>query len=158
MSEMEDKLNAILSSPEAMEQIMALANSLRGGGGNGEDSASSEPQNASPEPLEATAPPTPPPDLSALLSAFGGEKGSSSDDGSSLFGQNGLDPAMIANLMALMREYNRNDDQKTALLLALKPFLREERRAKVDRAIQIARLSRVIRAALQLFKGGEADV
>ena len=33
MSEFEDKLNAILSSPEAMEQISAIANSLSQSGG-----------------------------------------------------------------------------------------------------------------------------
>ena len=64
----------------------------------------------------------------------------------------------MANLIALFSEYNRNDDQKTALLLALRPFLKEERWEKVDKAVQIARTSRVIRLALQMFKGGEQDV
>ena len=48
-----------------------------------------------------------------------------------------------------------------ALLTAMKPFLKPERYAKVDKAVQIARLSRVIRAAFQLFKKSgeeEADV
>ena len=45
-----------------------------------------------------------------------------------------------------------NDDEKAALLRALQPFLRPERWAKVEKAIQITRLSRVIRAAMQLFR------
>ena len=56
MAELEDKLNAILGNPEAMGQIMSLAQSLTGGTGSG---------------TEAPAPPPPPPagsgDLSALL-------------------------------------------------------------------------------------------
>lgn len=41
MSEFEDKLNAILSSPEAMEQITAIANSLNQSGG---EAAPGEPE------------------------------------------------------------------------------------------------------------------
>lgn len=157
MSEFEDKLNAILSSPEAMGQIMALANSL--GGGQGNSPPPQEGQETPPEGQEppSAAPPSPPPDLSALLSAFSGNAGGQGAGGSSP-ALGGLDPALLANLTTLLREYNRNDDQKTALLLALRPFLREERWAKVDKAVQIARLSRVIRVALELFKGGEPDV
>ena len=156
MSEFEDKLNSILSSPEAMGQIMALANSLNVG--NKEEAPAQDDQVGPPQTKPTVQPP--PPDLSALLSACGGGSAGSPAGGndSALSGLGSLDPAMISSLMSLMREYGRNDDQKTALLLALKPFLREERWANVDRAVQIARLSRVIRMALQLFKGGATDV
>ena len=62
--------------------------------------------------------------------------------------------------MTLFSEYSATDDRKIALLAALKPFLKEERYAKMDRAIQIAKLSRVIRVAFQLFKkeGQDGDV
>ena len=63
--------------------------------------------------------------------------------------------------MGLLSEYNSTDERKVALLAALRPFVKEERYAKVDKAVQIARLSRVIRAAFQLFKKSgeeEADV
>ena len=45
MSELEDKLNSILGNPQAMGQIMALAQSL-GGGGNQADAAPSGTQPA----------------------------------------------------------------------------------------------------------------
>ena len=35
MAEFDDKLNSILSNPDAMSQIMQLAQSLGGGGGEG---------------------------------------------------------------------------------------------------------------------------
>ena len=142
MGDFEDKLNSILSSPETMGQIMALANSLGGGDPKGSDSQG----DPSPQPRPAAQ--TSSPDLSALLSALGGGETPSPS------GLGSLDPAMLSALISLMGEYNREDDRKTALLLALKPFLREERWARVDRAVQIARLSRVIRMAAQLFKGG----
>ena len=129
MDDFEEKLNSILSSPEAMGQIMALADSLTGqtdpkptgGGGSGL------------------------PDLSGLASAFSGGS-------NPLAMLQNLDPSMLQTIGALFQEYNRSDDEKAALLHALQPFLRPERWAKVEKAIQITRLSRVIRAAMQLFR------
>lgn len=50
--------------------------------------------------------------------------------------------------MQVLREYQSTDDRNAALLSALRPFLREERRARLDRAQQIARMTRLIRVAL----------
>ena len=72
------------------------------------------------------------------------------DDPLSALGQ--LDPRMLQIGMRLLSEYTGEDDRKTALLTALKPFLRPQRQAKVDQAVKIAKLSRVIRTALQLFQ------
>lgn len=71
-----------------------------------------------------------------------------------------LDPRLIQTGMRILSEYNRNDDKNMALLAALRPFVREERYAKLDRAIQIARLSRIIRVAFGVLKeqGGGANV
>ncbi len=60
--------------------------------------------------------------------------------------------------LRLFSEYNAGDNHKTALLAALQPFLKEERYAKVDKAVQIAKLSRVVRVAFQMLKGGEKDL
>ena len=69
---------------------------------------------------------------------------------------------LLSAALRLVQEYHAADDRKAALLLALKPFLKEERYAKVDQAVKIARLSRVIRVAFQLFRerneGGERGV
>ena len=54
--------------------------------------------------------------------------------------------------MRLLSEYTAGDDRKTALLDALKPFLRPERQAKVDQAVRIARLAKVIRTAFRIFQ------
>ena len=123
MDDFEEKLNSILASPETMGQIMALADSITN---QSEQPASDHP----PAPVSTPAPAAVNP--LAML-------------------QN-LDPAMLKNIGTLFQEYNRSDDEKTALLQALHPFLREERWVKVEKAIQITRLSRVIRAAFQMFR------
>ena len=103
-----------------------------------------EPAEGVPEGGEAGAAPAlpggPTPDLSALL----GE----------------LDPRMLQIGMQVLREVQNTQDRSTALLNALRPFLREERRARLDKAIQIARVSRMIRAALEALgkKEGEGNV
>lgn len=131
MAEFEEKLNEILSSPEAMEQIMALANSL---------SAADHPSETSD--AQGTAPEEP----SAAPEPGSGALGE-------LLGQ--MDAGTMGRLVSLLGEYRRGEDEKTQLLAALRPFLRPERREKLEWAIQITRLSRVIRSALGLFKGGE---
>ncbi len=70
-----------------------------------------------------------------------------------------LDPRLMQVGVRVLREYRQGDDKKTALLTALRPFVKEERYEKLDRAIQIARLSRVIRVALEeLGKDGGGHV
>lgn len=130
MSEFEDKLNAILSSPEAMEQISAIASSLGQSGGQssqGNEEQHPEEQNTSEGAGGG--------DLAGLGSLLGG-----------------FDPGMLTKLLPLMQEYQSGNEEKQALLNALKPFLRRESQEKVDKAIRITRLSRVIRASMTLFK------
>lgn len=74
----------------------------------------------------------------------------SSSDPLSALGQ--LDPKLVQLGMRLLSDYSMGDDRKTALLEALKPFLRPERQAKVDQAVRIARLTKVIRTAFQFFR------
>ena len=129
MAQLEDQLNQILGNPQAMEQIMALAQSLSGK------------QEEERQPEEETQPPAendPPSPLSAL---------------------DGLDPRLLRMGMGLLSEYSAQDDKKTALLAALKPFLKPERQEKMDQAVRIARLTRVIRTALRMFRdrGEEED-
>lgn len=68
-----------------------------------------------------------------------------------------LDPRLLNGIFALINQYNQTDDQKVALLLAIKPFLREERHAGLEKAIQITKLSRMAHIALELFRAEEDD-
>ena len=138
MAEFEEKLNAILSDPQAMGQIASLAQALTG---------------------EHTGESAPPPaaDWSALLGMLGG-----GGDSNPLSALSELDPQLLQAGLRLFSEYSATDDRKVALLNALKPFVKPERYAKVDKAVQIAKLARVIRVAFQLFQSrreeGKDDV
>ena len=134
MAELEEKLNAILGNPDAMGQIMALARSLNGGG---ETNGAPTEQSPPPEPGESSPPPPTAqgqaPDLSALL------------------GQ--VDPRLMQLGLGLLKNCRERDDRNAALLRALRPFLKEERQAGLDRALQIVGVTRIIRAALDTMGG-----
>ncbi|MGI6497660.1 MAG: hypothetical protein ACOX0U_02255 [Oscillospiraceae bacterium] len=138
MSDFEDKLNQVLSSPDTMEQIMSLARSLGAGNNQSPPFPVPDPQQDS-----SSAPAATP----NLLSLLGGGSG----DG-------GVDPKMMGILLRAASAWNEPDDQKVALLNALRPFLKPERQEKINHAMQIAKISRVIRIALGVLKGGDDTV
>lgn len=129
MAGFEEQLNNILGNQEAMNQIMALARSLSGD--QPEAPALEEPQDT------YQAPEAPLPDLSELL------------------GQ--VDPSMIQTGMEVLRQIQGTEDRSAALLNALRPFLREEKQARLDRALQIARMTKLVRAALGALGGKEGE-
>ena len=122
MSEFEEKLNAFLSNPDAMAQVMNLAQSLNLGGAGGGES-----QEATPGGGDA-----PPPQGGVNLSGLGDLLG-------------GIDPKLLQRLLPLAGELagGGGDDERMQLLYALRPFLKPERRDKVERAARTARLIRV---------------
>lgn len=143
MAEFEEKLNSILGNHEAMEQIMSLAHSLSGGGARSEGKSTSHPDGYS----SASEVPSSSRDASEPKSA----SPESLPDLSALLGQ--IDPGMLQMGMRLFQEYQGNDGRNAALLAALRPFLKEDRRVKLDRALEIARVTRLIRVALGAMGG-----
>ena len=110
MSELDEKLNARLSDPGSMAQIMQLAQQLSDSmGGEG------APQSGVP----ASPPPAPSPSPSPL---------------------GAIDPQALAKYLPLLQELTRDTSQTTQLLYALQPFLKEEKQDKVARAAKLARL------------------
>ena len=146
MSELEEKLENILGNPQAMAQIMSLAQSL-----NQSSSAASAGDGVQPQPQEAAATDAPPPVPAAAAPS---RTPASAGSLEGLLG--GLDPNMLSAAAGLLGQFNSgNDDQRVALLTALRPFVREQRYARLDKAIQIAKLSRLIRSGLKLFRAGQ---
>jgi len=116
VSEFENKLNSLLADPNAMAQVMQLAESLQGQLGT------DTPAQAPAPTIESAAP--------DLLSQLTG----------------GLDPALLTRLLPVVQQLNRKESSEAAqLLYALRPFLRPERRDKVERAVQLARLAHLAR-------------
>lgn len=135
MAEFDEKLNSILSNPDAMSQIMQLAQSLGGGGTADRET----PPPAPPPP----APPAPAPapgggDLFSSLSSLAG----------------GLDPKLLTRLLPLIQELgSQRDNNARQLLYALRPYLKEERQDKVERALQLARLFHLGKKFLSGWEG-----
>lgn len=137
MSEFDEKLNSILGNPDAMAQIMQLAQSLGGG------------QESSPQPPRPAPPPEPPPPTPSVpaspLSGGG-------DLFSSLAG--GMDPTLLMKLLPLIQELGgQKDSNARQLLYALRPYLKAERQEKVERALQLARLFHLGKKFLSEWEG-----
>ena len=116
MSELENMMQKVLSSPEDMSRIMQLAQSLTGGqSGSNDPPAEQEDSKADP-------------DLSNMLQ----------------------------NLMQSLS--GAGEQNKTALISALKPYLRKERRAKVERAMKIAKIAKLASGALGKLGDAEHDL
>jgi hypothetical protein len=126
MSEFEDRLNSILSSPEEMEKILNIARSFSGSveneGGTQQQAAPAGDPSGS---------------LGSISSAL-----------------SGMDPKMLGMLGRLMSEYSSGGNDKTTLLEAMKPYVRESRYSQIERAAQIAKLARIARVAFSEFSGG----
>ena len=126
MAEFDEKLNSLRSNPEAMAQIMQMAQSLSGG------QAQQPPQQPLQQPVRPAPPPppaqAPPPSGGDLLSSLSGLAG-------------GIDPTMLTKLLPLIQELgSQNDSNARQLLYALRPYLKPERQEKIERALQLARL------------------
>lgn len=123
MAEFDDKLNSILSNPDAMAQIMQLAQSF-----SGEPSPPPPSQPSPPPPLQNSVNP---------LSALG----------------NLDPKVITRLLPLIQELGGSQDSNARALLHALSPYLKPERQQKVDRALQLARLFHVGRQFLSKWEG-----
>lgn len=121
MSELEDKINAVLNDPEQMDKITNLAKSLMGGGAPNNEARDESPGN---------------------------------DD---MLGGLGIDAAMLQRIGRIMGQGGGEKSQERALLEAMKPYLSEKRRSKMDRAMKLAKLARIARLAMGEMGGDGGD-
>lgn len=131
MAEFDEKLNSLLSNPEAMAQIMQMAQSLSGGQS------------------QQTPPPPPPPPSQQPSPLSGGDVLSSLSSLTS-----NIDPAMLTKLLPLIQEIgSQNDSNARQLLYALRPYLKPDRQEKIERALQLARLFHLGKKFLSGWEG-----
>lgn len=131
MASLEDNLNQLLSDPNAMEQIFSLAGKLgMSSEPSGEPEAEEQPlSEREPEAAELSQP---------------------------LFGAEGL--GGLGKLLEIFQGSQQTAQEADALLDALRPFLRQERQEKLDRARRLSSFSRAARQAYRLWKEGELHV
>ena len=75
----------------------------------------------------------------------------------SLGGSDAIDPAMLTRLSRALSSGAGEKKQERALLEAMKPYLSEKRRSKMDKAIKLARLASIARIAMGEMGGDGSD-
>ena len=128
MSDWEEQIHRILQDPGQMSKLSQLAQSLMGAD------------------AQTDKEPSAPPDL-PNLSGLG-----------ALLGQSGApDPALLGRLGRLLQNPQLRDNRQQALLEAMKPYLSEKRRSKMDRAMKLAHMAKLAQLAMG-EAGGRNDV
>jgi len=69
----------------------------------------------------------------------------------------GLDAGLLQKLGGLLGGAGQTPDREQALLAAMRPYLSEKRRGKMDRALEIAKLARIARLAMGETGGGSDE-
>ena len=71
--------------------------------------------------------------------------------------QSAPDAGLLQKLGGLMAQNAQAPGREQALLAAMRPWLSEKRREKMDRALQLARMARLARIAMGELGGGNDD-
>lgn len=133
MDDLAGKLNELLNSPEGMAQVQNLAQML---GQSQQDDSSPAPSSSSGTNNGNGA------SLGALSSLLGGLNSSTpASGGGSLPDANTL---QMVTRLAPMLSAARQEDDSTRLLRALRPLLGAERQKKLDEAIRLLQIMRML--------------
>ena len=141
MSDIMGKLNEVLSSnnmPDNIKEIMNNLSNSNSSESNDEssnvtgssDSNSNDNSSNNSSGLNIT-----PEMISAFMSSFGGTNnsgGSSNESSDDSSGMPNIDMATMMKIANAMGKMNNRDDPRSKLLLSLKPYLRNERKEKVE--------------------------
>ena len=123
MSDFDEKLNNLLSNPDALGQIFQLAQSLEGTLG------SSAPPSSTPPPPQQTAP----------------QKEHNSFSG--------MDFGTLMQFLPLIQKLGESNEDARAFLFAMRPYLKPERQKKIEQALQLSRLLCVGKSFLKNREG-----
>lgn len=130
MDDLSQKIESLLNSPEGMQKIQAALSSL---GGSAPDTG------ADPPPAQPAGKDT----LAQLLSGLAGPDSTQTDTPQASSDGGLPDLTRIMQLMPLLSSLNK-EDENTALLKALRPLLHGEREKRVDDAIQMMKLMKLV--------------
>lgn len=118
MDDLTEKISALLNSPDGMKKIQSTLSALGMGGDDGGDTGPALPAGA------------------AVPLSSGGDP--SGGDGGGL-----PDLQMLARLAPLLSGL-KNEDENTRLLNSLRPFLSGDREKRLDEAIRMLRMLKVM--------------
>lgn len=152
MDDMSELLSGILNSPEGMENLKKAASALLKGSSEKEQKESSRENGNSA--------------VQSLLRSLEGKNGSRGGGADGLgggfgnFGESdadgcedrstdgeeaGLSPAQLAGMVKMVSALNsRKEDDRTRLLLALRPHLSPEKRERIDKAVKFLKIMDIL--------------
>ena len=147
MDNFDEKLNKLLGDPEALARVAELARSF----GGGQKAAETPPEAPSAHQPETHGGRYEPEVEAETGVGFGG--GSERFDPRILGALGSLDPKMLTGVAGLLGDLTSKDDRRAQLLTALRPYVRQGRQEKMDRAVSLLQLSKVAKRALGMFGG-----
>lgn len=136
MSELEEKINSILSSPEEMEKIAQLAKSFMGGTEGDGDKKTNTDGNA----------------LNDILGGILGKK-STGDSAAGASPLGDIDPKMLA-LMGKILSGSGSGGGGNGVISALLPYFSEKRRTKLEKAMRMAKMVKIAETVFAERGGG----
>ena len=122
MSELNDKLNSILSNPAMMQQIMSLVQTLN----QSENQQQPSPQQSSTQQPQAPQPQVQQPQIP--------------QDHFAPTNDRGINPNLLSKIATLMQR-GSIDNKQEALLKALRPYLDNQKLEKLERAMRAAKMA-----------------
>ena len=139
MDDLSGKINELLSNPAALAQIQSLADSL-GLGGSGESGGNGGGGGSSQGGASGGASAPSADGESGLLSALSGLLGQQKEPSAAAGGELAQSLLRMAPLLGSLRE----ETPGTQLLRALRPLLSPARQERLDQAIRLLQLTRVL--------------
>lgn len=124
MDDLAQQLTSIIESPDGMEMLKTLADSLLGGGSEGEKTAPEPKEQPPPEALQNSSP------LNGLMGMLGGG------------GAPSMEIETIMKISNLLKSGGDND--RARLLQALRPYLSDTRQQKVDKAVKLLKIIEIL--------------
>jgi len=92
-------------------------------------------------------------DMVSMLT--GGDNSNTGNSAPSADNSSGIDMNTVMKISGLIQAMNSDSNNpKTAFLYALKPFLKESRRTKVEQAVKMLKLANVLKTFRQSDQGG----
>ena len=139
MDNLNEQINQILSDPQSMQQLQSMASAL--GLGNNQQQAAPPPVPAAPAAggIDTSA-------LMGMLNTLGGAGPAAAPPAPAQPALGGVTPELlqtVSRLAPLLSQVNREDDS-TRLLQALRPLLSERRQRKLDEAVKILQMMRLM--------------
>ena len=136
MDDLTSKLNDFLHSPDSMDKIRSVMASLGMDGGDSEGTGT-------PPAADSGGPEGSSDALQAMLAGLMGAAPKEKEPPPARESPPGPDLSVLMKLAPLMASMNK-EDENTALLRALRPYLHGDREKRLDDAIQILRFMRLL--------------